>query len=105
VRYHTVNHRRSTNVCFPVMCNFACLLLLNVDSYWRFSWVYNEQSQNWLLAPRYALPFCRVSPIRVGFLPVFQNFTDKIQLCKIWGFHGGDYEEWCLLGCYAVWLL
>jgi hypothetical protein len=22
--------------------------------------------------------------------------------CKIWGFHGGDYEEWCLLGCYAV---
>jgi hypothetical protein len=19
-------------------------------------------------------------------------------LCKIWGFHGGDYEEWCLLG-------
>jgi hypothetical protein len=25
--------------------------------------------------------------------------------CKIWGFHGGDYEEWFLLGCYAVWLL
>jgi hypothetical protein len=25
--------------------------------------------------------------------------------CKIWGFHGGDYEEWCLLGCYDVWLL
>jgi hypothetical protein len=25
--------------------------------------------------------------------------------CKIWGFHGGDYEELCLLGCYAVWLL
>jgi hypothetical protein len=25
--------------------------------------------------------------------------------CKIWGFHGGDYEEWCLLGCYVVWLL
>jgi hypothetical protein len=22
--------------------------------------------------------------------------------CKIWGFHGGDYEEWCLLGRYAV---
>jgi hypothetical protein len=21
------------------------------------------------------------------------------------GFHGGDYEEWCLLGCYAVYLL
>jgi hypothetical protein len=26
-------------------------------------------------------------------------------LCKIWGFHGGDYEEWRLLGYYAVWLL
>jgi hypothetical protein len=25
--------------------------------------------------------------------------------CKIWGFHGGDYEEWCLLGCCAMWLL
>jgi hypothetical protein len=25
--------------------------------------------------------------------------------CNIWGFHGGDYEEWCLLGCHAVWLL
>jgi hypothetical protein len=24
---------------------------------------------------------------------------------NIWGFHGGDYEEWRLLGCYAVWLL
>jgi hypothetical protein len=24
---------------------------------------------------------------------------------KIWGFHGGDYEECRLLGCYAVWLL
>jgi hypothetical protein len=25
--------------------------------------------------------------------------------CKILGFHGGDYEEWCLLGCNVVWLL
>jgi hypothetical protein len=25
--------------------------------------------------------------------------------CKIWGFHGGDYEEWRILGCYAMWLL
>jgi hypothetical protein len=23
----------------------------------------------------------------------------------IWGFHCGDYEEWGLLGCYAVWRL
>jgi hypothetical protein len=26
-------------------------------------------------------------------------------LCKIWGFHGGDYEERSLLECYAMWLL
>jgi hypothetical protein len=24
-----------------------------------------------------------------------------VKSCKIWSFHGGDYEEWCLLGCYA----
>jgi hypothetical protein len=24
---------------------------------------------------------------------------------EIGGFHRSDYEEWCLLGCYAVWLL
>jgi hypothetical protein len=23
-------------------------------------------------------------------------------LCKICGFHGGDYEEWRPLGCYAL---
>jgi hypothetical protein len=28
-----------------------------------------------------------------------------IMSCKIFGFHGGDYEEWRLLGCYAMWLL
>jgi hypothetical protein len=22
--------------------------------------------------------------------------------CQIWGFHGSDYEEWSLLGCYTV---
>jgi hypothetical protein len=32
------------------------------------------------------------------------NQSLKIK-CKIWGFHGGDYEEWCPLTCYAVWLL
>jgi hypothetical protein len=24
---------------------------------------------------------------------------------KILGFHGGDYEELCVLGCYVAWLL
>jgi hypothetical protein len=33
------------------------------------------------------------------------NLTTDYEPCKIWGFHGVDYEEWCLLGCYAVWFL
>jgi hypothetical protein len=31
--------------------------------------------------------------------------ANGVTFVKILGFHGGDYEEWCLLGCYAVWLL
>jgi hypothetical protein len=37
----------------------------------------------------------------------YTDFVISIQTFKrkIWRFHDGDYEEWCLLGCYAVWLL
>jgi hypothetical protein len=35
----------------------------------------------------------------------FMRRKDIWSVVKIWGFHGCDYEEWCLLGCYAVWLL
>jgi hypothetical protein len=31
----------------------------------------------------------------------FRNVTIFPELCKILGFHGGDYAEWSLLGCYA----
>jgi hypothetical protein len=36
-----------------------------------------------------------------------ENYKKKVTilLCKIWGFHGGDYEEWRPVGCYAVWFL
>jgi hypothetical protein len=30
---------------------------------------------------------------------------ERNRMVKISGFHGGDNEEWCLLGCYAVWLM
>jgi hypothetical protein len=30
---------------------------------------------------------------------------DSLSIVKIWDFHGGDYEERRLLGCYAVWFL
>jgi hypothetical protein len=26
----------------------------------------------------------------------------NLRFCRIWGFHGGDYEEYRLLGCSAV---
>jgi hypothetical protein len=40
----------------------------------------------------------------IASLTVFIHLPTLLP-CKIWGFHGRDYEEWCLLGCYAVWLL
>jgi hypothetical protein len=44
---------------------------------------------------------CHTDPSSVA-----PEFMDKLlYLCKAWGFHGGDYAEWCLLECYAVWLL
>jgi hypothetical protein len=43
------------------------------------------------------------------FCPQKNNINQKIILllkwCKIWSFHGDDYEEWRLQGCYAVWIL
>jgi hypothetical protein len=30
------------------------------------------------------------------------GFRNIIIICKIRGFHGGDYEEWRLLGCDAT---
>jgi hypothetical protein len=29
----------------------------------------------------------------------------QYKICKIWGFHGGDYDDYHLLGDDAVWLL
>jgi hypothetical protein len=34
------------------------------------------------------------------------NFLiNQVLICKIWGFHGGDYDDYHLLGDYTVWLL
>jgi hypothetical protein len=33
------------------------------------------------------------------------DFVELSLIYKTSGFHGGDYEEWRLLGSYAVWLL
>jgi hypothetical protein len=45
----------------------------------------------------------------ITFCTLFNDVRPVLQPrelgCKISGFHGGDYEEWRFLGCYAVWLL
>jgi hypothetical protein len=47
--------------------------------------------------------------IKTQFIPHGKHFSDtepsRLMLCKIRGFHGGDYEEYRLLKCDAVWLL
>jgi hypothetical protein len=40
--------------------------------------------------------FCQIMKNKMG---VQWDSTSAIHRCKIWGFHGGDYEEWSLLGC------
>jgi hypothetical protein len=46
-------------------------------------------------------------PVRTSQETRYVSATDpsRLMLCKILGFHDGDYEECRLLGCYAVWLL
>jgi hypothetical protein len=69
----------------------------------QFAWSYLEVSslyfRQWSDGPRHASDFKN----RMGCK---WNIKFQVKLeHKIWGFHGGDYEEWRLLGCYAVWLL
>jgi hypothetical protein len=47
------------------------------------------------------------TPVRTSQETHYFSTTESSQLmlCKICGFHGGDYDEYRLLGCYAVWLL
>jgi hypothetical protein len=40
-----------------------------------------------------------------GWRKLHNEELHDLYLSRIPGLHGGDYEEWCLLGCYAVWLL
>jgi hypothetical protein len=60
------------------------------------------------------LKFQRIVPVYTLDSQMALNLSASVALClpetyadtcKIWGFHGGDYEEWRLLGCYTVWLL
>jgi hypothetical protein len=41
---------------------------------------------------------CINLPMRTFCNDAHNNAAFNFRLCKIWGFHGGDYEVWCLLG-------
>jgi hypothetical protein len=55
--------------------------------------------------------FIRVTGIgELGTTPAVTHYISttepsRLMLCKILGFHCGDYEEWCLLGYYTMRLL
>jgi hypothetical protein len=52
--------------------------------------------------------FARISATFVSILTVLidtASTAKATKLRKTWSFHGDDHEEWCPLGCYAVWLL
>jgi hypothetical protein len=48
-----------------------------------------------------------INPVRTSQETHYISTTEssRLMLCKIWGFHCCDCEEWRLLGCDAAWLL
>jgi hypothetical protein len=93
------NHKAHQN------CKYVRRATVGVAAFaWRMSAVENRKAQNKYL---WIIPI-RFSPIRLAT----KSFEDKqnysipasygtrsLLLCKIWGIHGGDYEECSLLGC------
>jgi hypothetical protein len=49
----------------------------------------------WDIKPQFVLHRRHISATEPG----------QLMPCKIFYFHGSDYEECCLLGCYVKWLL
>jgi hypothetical protein len=51
--------------------------------------------------------FSKVANLTYGatIKDILDNSANKVIQCKIWGFHGGDYDDYHLLGDDAVWLL
>jgi hypothetical protein len=42
-------------------------------------------------------------PDRMEIMEETEHCSTQLMLCNVWGSHGGDYEEFRLLGCYTVW--
>jgi hypothetical protein len=46
----------------------------------------------------------QIMELRINY-PTIAIFNEHKYICKIWGYHGGDYEDYRLLGCSAVYLV
>jgi hypothetical protein len=51
-----------------------------------------------------------IGDIKPQFIPhrrhyVYATEPNRLMLRKIWRVRGGDYEEWRLVGCCALWVL
>jgi hypothetical protein len=68
------------------------------------SWEWRETESTWNIG--HHLAYC-TSPVWWMMMSMEQSvewMEMETEVCKIWGFHCSDYAQWCLLGCYAVWL-
>jgi hypothetical protein len=63
--------------------------------------------QDWWIRFPLHVPYLRVWwAILLADSIYFCNLTEPWHSTRnIWGFHGGDYKEWHLLGYYATWFL
>jgi hypothetical protein len=125
VRCSAVFHRRVLSATSPaaVFSGYTCLALTGVfrshSSQWicrnssaRYSWDRDnlEMTNGFFIILLY---FRRSLNLIRGFYlsrllissPLSTVLWELERTRKIWSFHSGDYEEWHLLGCYAVWLL
>jgi hypothetical protein len=102
------------------------LIRLCRTSHAEIHWIKERNNENvfifnfasrWAVTVTLGPEYCKYGALHRGSQPawtccrrqkstiVLEEKLGHLVQSKIWGFHGGDYEEWCLLGCYAVWLL
>jgi hypothetical protein len=66
---------------------------------------FRQLSPNMWWARIMKLLIMQFSPRFYYFLPLrfkYSLFSNTINPCSIWGSHGGEYEDGCLLGCSTV---
>jgi hypothetical protein len=94
---------------------------VTIDGVWFVEWIYRPRSSNKTssdLIGNRTRHLCNMNPVcdKRTYVPheddyytgIRTTYTKELKIlnnpavCRIWGFHGGDYEECRLLGCGAV---